>query len=464
VTDPTSSGAAAPAMRAGRPVRPGEVLRGLARARRTLALYGADHPVTARTANEAHAVLSALLALRPILRIFVHDDAFYVGSSVQLEESLRLAGLIVELHARQIGTIEFHAGLDVWELLRLAEVLNLQPAELARRGGATALLQQWQVRHVATSATRPALVAEGAQVDPRDVYRAGLRVVDDLYFQASRDAPVDLKRANIVVTSLVDALTADRSGLLGIAALKIYDEDTAHHAVNVAALSLLVAMQLGLERRRVLAAGLAGLLHDVGKVRLPRGLVGLDRPPTPEERRRLRQHTLYGAHLLRNLPGISRLAMVVAFEHHANYNRSGYPAITAKAVPHQFTRIVQVADFYDSTTATTQVWRRRLLPSEAIRHILDHAGGAFDPVVAQALVQAVGAYPVGSVVELSTGELGVVTAPPERESERPVVKIVRDARRVPSPARTVALEEDPALRIVRALDPAAADLDVAAVL
>jgi putative nucleotidyltransferase with HDIG domain len=444
-------------------VRPGDALRGLARARRTVALYGGEHPVTTKTIAETFQTLDDMLQTRPLIRLFVHEDCFYLGRTVLLEESLRLGGLLVELVDRRIGTIEFHAGLESWELQRLVEVLNLQPAELQRLGGASAILQQRDVRHVVASSARPMLAEERAEfrVDPRDVYRAGLRVIDDLYSQASHDLQVDLRKAGMIVNSLLEVMTEDRAALVGIAALRLYDENTAHHSVNVAVLSLLCGTELKLSRPLAMTLGLAALLHDIGKVRIARDLLIKTEPLTADESETVRRHTLYGAHLLRNLPGLSRLAMVVAFEHHANFNLSGYPRIAVKPAPHLLTRIISVADFFDAATASTRP-SRPMLPAEAVTFILRRAGTTFDPVVAHAFARVVGRYPVGSLVELSSGELAVVVRPADRDAERPGVTIVTDATGSPVASHPVDLEDAPGLRIVRAIDPIETGVDVSA--
>jgi putative nucleotidyltransferase with HDIG domain len=265
----------------------------------------------------------------------------------------------------------------------------------------------------------------------------------------------------MIVNSLLEVMTEDRAALIGIAALRLYDENTAHHSVNVAVLSLLCGTELELPRSLVMTLGLAALLHDIGKVRIARDLLLKTEPLTDEERETVRRHTLYGAHLLRNLPGLSRLAMVVAFEHHANFNLTGYPRIAVKTVPHLLTRIISVADFFDATTASTRP-NRPMLPAEAVTFILRHAGTAFDPVVAHAFARVVGRYPVGSLVELTSGELAVVVRPAERDTELPGVTVVADAARSPIPHYRVDLADVPGLRIVRAIDPIETGVDVSA--
>jgi len=416
------------------------------------------------TMSDAHALIAHLLAQRASLRFSIDEDAFFVENTVLLEESLQLQPLLAELRAREIGTIELHAGLEPAELRSLVELLSLSPAEIRSRGGPTIALAQLGVRHIVVGPSGPPREDLDLRVDPREAYRAGLRVVDELTFQASRDVPLDLRKARLILNSLMDIIARDRVALLGVSAIKNYDEDTAHHSVNVSVLSLLLGAQMEFSRTGLTTLGLAALLHDIGKVRVPREILTKAGRLTLEELEIVRRHTLYGAGILRGLPGLARLAMVVAFEHHANYDLSGYPAITAKPAPHLFTRIVQVADFYDAATSARRVYQRAMLPHEAITFILARAGKIFDPVVARLFVQQVGLYPVGSVVELDSGEVGVVIAPAERQVARPVVSLVRGRGGAPVPAVVVNLQEEWQRRIVRALDPIDAGIDTAAVL
>jgi putative nucleotidyltransferase with HDIG domain len=457
-TQPAIPGAFAP-----RRARPGAALVGLARARRTVSLYGAEHPVTERTIAEVHAALQQALEGRRALRIGIQEDTFVMGRSVLLEESLRLSSLLLDLRDRHIGVIEFLPGLEAWEVSKLAEVLSLRPGELQRFTTPMAALAERGVQHITIAAGRPLDADDEVEVrvDPRDVYRAGLRVIDDLFHQASRDAPLDLRKSSMVVTSLLDVLSDDRAALLGIAALRHYDEETAHHSVNVAILALMAAQRLRLDRTLLVAVGLAALLHDIGKIRVPREVLNKETALTADERETLRRHTFYGAHLLRNLPGPARLAMVVAFEHHANYNLSGYPRLVAKDVPHPLTRLIQIADFYDAAVASTGRARGRMLPHLAMRFIIDGAGRTFDAMLARVFQQVLGAYPIGSVVELSSGEIAVVQRPSDRDAERPVVKVVATGKG-PIEPRVVDLEDSLDPHITRGLDPEDVGIDARA--
>jgi putative nucleotidyltransferase with HDIG domain len=441
--------------------RPGDILRGISRARQSVALYGADHPVAAQTIGDVHAVTEPFLEERPLMRFVIHDDTFYFGKTVMLDESLRLSPFLEDLREREIGVMELHEGLEPWELARFAEALNVRPEEISRRGGVAAQLAEKGVRRIVVGAAHASVADEHAEirVEAGDVYRAALRVVDDLYFKASRDLPLDLRMASTAVASFIDLLAQDRAALLGVAILRHYDEDTYHHCVKVCILSLMMGMHLGMERSLLITLGLSALLHDIGKVRVPPEILAKTGQLTTEEREIVKRHTLYGAHLLRNLSGVTRLAMVVAFEHHVNFDLSGYPRIVTKDMPHLLTRIVQPAEVFDAATSAQRAYRAALVPHEAMRLILRSSGTIFDPVLARAFVRVMGLYPVGSVVELDSGELALVVRPGVEDTARPLVKIITNTEGEPVEAFTVNLEEEAERRIIQAVDPQQVRID-----
>jgi len=394
--------------------KPGDLLRLLARAKRNAALYGAGHPFILETFRSLHEVLQEVLANRPALRIFIHEDTFFVENTILLEDSLQLQALLQTFVEREVTAIQLDAGVEATDLQHLVEILNLEPKELQRRGGAPAYLEEHGVQRITLGAMRgtgmgggvggkaetsiagailPSKRSSGGQaelgakLDPQDAYRAGLRLQDELTYQASANLPLNLRKAHLVINSFIDVIADDGAALPGIAILKNYDEETYHHSVNVAILSLLIGSRLKLSRELLVALGLAALLHDIGKVRVPLEILAKPAKLTPEEMAVIKRHPIFGAHALRDLPGLSRLALVVAFEHHANYNLSGYPRIVEKKMPHLLSRIVHVADAYDAMTSTRRVYRRPLEQEEAFQIILDGAGTIYDPVVAKLSLQ-----------------------------------------------------------------------------
>jgi putative nucleotidyltransferase with HDIG domain len=459
----THSPAAAPLPARTRPV---EILRALSRIRRTAALYGRDHPVILRFASDAFESVSRMLMDRPTLTIFVHEDTFFVDDTILLEDSLQLSSLLQEFRRREIFSLEIHRGLQAHELRAFVEMLNRRSADVQASGGTTAYLRERGVSHIVVGNTQVnPITSRGAavRVEPGDAYRAGLRVVDDIYSQASIDGTFNLRRARVVVDSLVDVLTKDRAGLMQAALIKNYDANTAHHSVNVTILSLFAASRLQFDSELTSTLGLAALLHDVGKVHVPLEILNKTSALTEEERAIMQQHPVAGAHMLRTLGGVSRLAMVVAFEHHANFDLSGYPRITTKTRQHTLSRLVQIADVFDAATSARRLYRRPQAPYEAMRFITEGAGRFYDPALVRIFVQEMGIYPVGTVVALDGGEFGIVRKPGRLDPKRPLVGVIDPKAATPRVTRELNLERDQTRRIVGSVDLAEMGLDRAVI-
>ena len=366
--------------------KPGEILRLLSRARRDIVLYGAEHAVIQKIIDDLHQFLQRWLTTRPSVKLLINEDTFFIENAVLLEESLQLDSLLKAFKDRQVFAVQVNVGVEDGELKHFIEALNVKEEHIKRPGGMQAYLDEHEVKKikVASAAVVGSKAAfAGMVVDPNDVYQAGLRVMDELTYQAGMNLPLNVGKALKVVNYLLDVAAGDQTAVVELTSLKDYDEDTYHHSVRVSMMSLMIGSRLNLDREVLVTLGLAGLLHDIGKVRVDRAVLTKPAKLTHEEEEIVRRHTVHGAHALRDLSGILRLALVVAFEHHANYNLSGYPRITAKEVPHLLTRIVQVADVFDAVTSSRRSYRRSRRPEQALQAILDGAGTEFDPVVAK---------------------------------------------------------------------------------
>jgi len=241
---------------------------------------------------------------------------------------------------------------------------------------------------------------------------------------------------------------------------KNYDESSSYHAVNVAILALLVGTRLGLERDALMALGMGALLHDVGKVRVPRDVLNRATTLSARDQEILDRHPIHGVMFRRDLVLLGRAAARCALDHHAGNDGSGYPRLAGKPRPHLFSRIVAVADTYDTVTSARRGTQRKLRPDLAMRWIAVGLGSTYDPVVSKVFLRLMGAYPVGSLVELEDKRLALVVRPSESRVERPVVQVIRDVRL----ADTVDLNATTAVGIAHGLDPDEANVDVEALM
>jgi HD-GYP domain-containing protein (c-di-GMP phosphodiesterase class II) len=237
---------------------------------------------------------------------------------------------------------------------------------------------------------------------------------------------VKTKRA---IQFLIDQLIHDDTNLMSLTAIKNFDEYTFAHSVNVCILSVALGARLGLPKKKLSELGYGALFHDVGKVRLPLEIINKPAELTEEEWEKVQKHPVWGVKILlsrRALDRSSLVAMVVAFEHHLKMDLSGYPQLSFKKDLNLYSRIVSIADVYDSMTSGRVYAKTPLTPDEALKQMMNQAGKSFDPVLLKVFINMLGIYPVGSVVLLDTGEVGVVIKSNPDQLSRPEVAIIAD--------------------------------------
>jgi HD-GYP domain-containing protein (c-di-GMP phosphodiesterase class II) len=193
--------------------------------------------------------------------------------------------------------------------------------------------------------------------------------------------------------------------------IRAHDEYTYLHCLNVARLSVSLGKRLGIEGDHLTNLGWAALLHDIGKLGVPLSILNKVKKFTPEELEIMKSHPLESlTEFAKSTPvSLERLQRLsAAFEHHQRYDLQGYPIVQTKLTLHPFSRIVAIADTFDAMT-TDRIYQRRVLPDVALKLMVQGFGTVFDPFVLQAFITCMGAYPVGTLIRLSTKGLCVVT-------------------------------------------------------
>jgi len=435
------------------------LLRYLAAASKHRTMYPAAHPLVRRSMDDLVQVVDLLLRDREAITFQIHEDTFFLDHVMLPEESLRNAGLLAACLEREIGLFQFRRGIPASEIASFVEVLTTPAQTVRAAGGPAAVLAGRDAAHIVIEPPRAARPQEAEiAVDPTNAYEAGHTVVQVLRAQAARRAPLDMNKARIFLSAAIEVVRDNRFALLGLTANRDYDETSSHHAVNVSILALLLGVRLGLPHEPLMALGMGALLHDIGKVRVPQKLLSRAAPLSEEERAVLQRHSVHGGSILRDMEGLGRLAAVVALEHHAHYDLTGYPALPGKEHPNAFTRIVAIADAYDTVTCARPVASRPLRPELGMKWIAAGLGTIFDPVAGKVFLKMMGTYPVGSLVELNTGSLAVVLRPCEQFVDRPIVRVLRDG----TLEEVVDLAADSSRWITAGVDPEDVGVDLAA--
>ncbi|MGI6552348.1 MAG: HD-GYP domain-containing protein [Bacillota bacterium] len=244
------------------------------------------------------------------------------------------------------------------------------------------------------------------------------------------------------VNNIIDELLDQRQLMINLQDIRSMDGYTFAHSVNVCILALITGIALGLKRPQLYQLGLGALMHDIGKIFIPLGILNKKGKLTQEEMAVIREHPGKGFAVLRRQEEVSLVSALVALEHHEKYNGSGYPHSLQGNEIHLFSRIVGVVDVYDALTAD-RVYRKAYQPNEAYEYLAASGGGDFDFQVVNAFLRHVAAYPVGTWVKMSSGEIGVVVGNRPGFSTRPSVRIVfdREGKALPVPSQLELVRE-----------------------
>jgi putative nucleotidyltransferase with HDIG domain len=244
---------------------------------------------------------------------------------------------------------------------------------------------------------------------------------------------IRLNTTRRLIQSIFNHMVDNESFLIGLTNIKNYDEYTLNHSVNVSLLAVALGRRLGLSRAELVDLGLAAFFHDLGKTETPLEILNKPGQLNEEERKIMELHPHQGAEKLVRLKEFRRLpisAIHVAMEHHVKEDMTGYPRFKMKNDLNLYSRIVKVCDFFDAIT-TKRVYRKKAFTrSEALSLMLEHIGTEFNPVILKTFVQMMGIFPVGTLVLLNTGEIGLVveTNQETRFLLRPKVKIIVDSQ------------------------------------
>ena len=236
---------------------------------------------------------------------------------------------------------------------------------------------------------------------------------------------IDTKSAKILVSELIDSVVTNSTALLWLTNLKDRDEYTSQHSLNVCILSLVFGQHLGLSTDVLNHLGVGALLHDIGKLRVPLNILNKPDSLTDQEFGVMKKHPVYGYELLKNGYDLHEISLDIINHHHERLDGTGYPhGLEAENIA-QYTKMVSIIDVYDAVTSK-RVYHDETTPYDALNKLYTESSNKIDRKLLEQFIKCVGIYPVGSVVELNTGHVGVVVATSDEHHLHPVVMLVLD--------------------------------------
>ncbi|QGG48425.1 HD-GYP domain-containing protein [Heliorestis convoluta] len=264
------------------------------------------------------------------------------------------------------------------------------------------------------------------QVIRESVRNATIKTVRDTFFrvQLLGEKGIDGREIKKAVSHLIDEIIANRHILIHMSDIRAYDDYTFGHSVNVAVLATLTGLALGYNELKLRDLACGALLHDIGKMFVPIEILNKPGSLTDDEYKEIQKHSYYGFDVIRKKrEDFSSLSAHVAFQHHERFDGTGYPRGLHGNDIHEFARIVAVADMFDALVAD-RVYRKGFLPYQAHEILMAATSQHLDPSITQVFLQNIAIYPIGSVVQLNTGAVGIVVDVNKLFQTRPVVRLI----------------------------------------
>ena len=243
-----------------------------------------------------------------------------------------------------------------------------------------------------------------------------------MFNDARMGKAVNMDQASNLVDDINQSISRNSDALLSLVRLKNANNYTYMHSIAVSGLMMALGKELGLDSDTIQEVGMAGLMHDIGKLYIPSKILNKAGRLTDEEFVIMKSHPFQGWELLKNTSDVTEITLDVCLHHHERVDGEGYPDSLSGNDLSLYARMGAVCDVYDAITST-RCYKASWEPAESLRKMAEWKEGQFDDTVFSAFVKAIGVYPTGTLVKLKTGRLALVVEQTKSSLLKPIVKV-----------------------------------------
>lgn len=435
-----------------------QAMKFLSAAISSLKLYSPGHPSVSKSLDDLFNIIQTLINDKNRIVIAVTRNIPILDGIPVYESDVATTSFVKLMQQRGIELIIIKSGIKQEELVPFLNILRGDKQTLTS-DNLTLLLEQNRVKNILIKDINFNERAKEAYFDAIGSIR---QVLEDVH----HGNMLNIFESRRSVKGMINSILVDKNILLSLSMIKNFDDYLFSHSVNVCILAISLAEELNYGEDELTDIGMAGLLHDIGKIKTSLEVLQKPGKLTEEEWKLMRQHPKFGADLLANREGLSEKTARIVMEHHMRPNGKGYPEHEQGVEPLVQSQIVAIADTYDAAT-TIRPYQKPLSCTGAVKLMrqMSRETNDFDRNMLATFEKMMGGYPIGTTVRLDTNEIGYVTRYGSKK-EAPMVKIIldREGQKLDEPKEVDLNEKDmetgkPFRNIIAEVDPIARNLD-----
>lgn len=394
-------------------------------------------------------------------RPWIDSPFMFQGFEIETDEELTQLRSLCEVVFVEVSEAEAE------ELVRGRDPVKRSAPVAKSRSDSLAELSRDLSAHARGVPVKDPVSLKSELANAKTAYREARNTVTQVFDRLRRGGSLDVPAMETVVESMVDSIFRNREAMSWLACMKIKDDYLYNHSLAASVWALSFGRHLGLDKETLRSVGTGAMLLDIGKTRLPGDLLQKSGELTPQEWVVVRSHVDLGLTLVQDDPRVDQHIKAMIGTHHERMDGSGYPRkLKGDEIP-LLGRIAGIVDSYDAMTSDRRHAKGKST-YDAVRELKKHGGAWFQMEMVELFIQAVGVFRTGTLVELNSGEVGVVTAQNRFRRLRPEIMLILDAnKKLRAEFATVDLQNcdenndtgKPTLWIARGLEPGAFGID-----